>query len=69
MTETALQEHAHQFGEAMAALIKMEGMKAQNDLRKYHGGPPEYLLEDFENVIAEHDLDYNALIEKRRKFF
>jgi len=34
MTVEALQEHAHQFGEAMAALIKMEGMRAQNDLRK-----------------------------------
>lgn len=63
-----LGEHAFQLGEIAEALIKMEGMRAENEFRKIKGESPAYTMEQFEDLIIEQGLDFNARIIKSRRF-
>lgn len=63
-----LQEHAHQIGEAVACLVQAMGMVANNKEREIEGNAPVYTHKDFNELVEEHSLGYNQLIEKARKF-
>jgi hypothetical protein len=63
-----LAEHANQISEAIAAMIKMESMKIANEASKMNGHKPLYDQHDFSNLLLEHGLTYNELIEKKRRF-
>lgn len=63
-----LAEHANQIAEAIAAMIKMEGMKLANEASKMNGHKPLYDQHDFNALLTEHGLSYNQLIEKKRIF-
>ena len=63
-----LAEHANQLGEITEAIIRMEGMKAENELQKFKGNPPRYKEEDFHDLISECGLWHNDRVEKARRF-
>lgn len=63
-----LAEHASQLGEIAEALIRMEGMKAENELQKFENKPPKYKEEDFHHLLSECGLWHNARSEKTRRF-
>ena len=64
-----LGEHAFQLGEIAEALIKMEGMKAENEFRKIKGESPAYVMEHFEDLIDEHGLHHNSRCKKMQEFY
>jgi len=68
LQEYHLAEHATQLGEIAQGLIRMEGMKAENDLLKFENKPPKYVEEDFHNLLSECGLWHNSLSEKTRRF-
>lgn len=63
-----LAEHAKQLGEITEALIRMEGMKAENRLQKVKGKPPTYIEKDFLDLLDECGLWHNDRVEKARRF-
>lgn len=64
-----LQEHAYQFGEAVAAFIEVQGMIAENQCRLNAGLSPAYDEKAFTEVASRYGMDVNSLIDKKRKFF
>lgn len=66
--KTELSEHIKQFNQSVAALIAMEGMKAENEQRKHRGESMAYVEEHFINLIDTYDLTCKALIIKTRNF-
>ena len=49
------------------ALIKMEGMKAENQMKVSKGEYPIYNNEDFENIIINEQIGYNDVIAALRE--
>lgn len=64
-----LQEHAYQFGEAIAAFIEVQGMIAENQVRSRKGEAPAYDEKAFNEVAVKYGMEYNALIDKKKAFF
>lgn len=64
-----LQEHAHQFRDAVAAIIEIEAMKARNTQCQLEKEPLTYTEKDFREVAELYGLDYNRNIEASKRFF
>ena len=64
-----LAEHAHQFGEAIAAFIEVQGMVAENQCRIHAGLSPAYDEKAFNEVANRYGIEYNSLIGKKRAFY
>lgn len=69
LTDRGLAEHAKQLNEAVAALIELEAMKAENIARERSGFAPAYGYDQIHDLISEHRIDTNSIIEKYRNFF
>ena len=52
--------------QAVCAQAEIEGMKAQNEYRKYLGENPEYVFDDFTAIQSKYMIEHNAVIEYLR---
>lgn len=69
METHVLQEFTRQINEAVAALIEMEAMKAQNMARENEGLSPVYSEIHFRSILDTYSFGYNENIEKMRRFY
>jgi len=44
------------------ALIRLEGMKAENAQRAITGAPPAYTEHQFNQIILDEEIGYNAVL-------
>ena len=49
------------FANAVAAMIELEGMKAENVIRTHRLESPAYVEDDFVSLIDSHELGYNTI--------
>lgn len=62
-------EQTSQFNEAVAALIELEAMKAENSARQYDGMSPAYGEKEFMDLMDRYSLGLNDRIGKQRRFY
>lgn len=62
-----LAEFMYQLGIMTAAMIEMEGMKAENMQRSALGQSMAYRESDFQNILQNHGIDHNHLVEAMRR--
>lgn len=69
MNDQTLIQHADQINEAVATLVELEGMKAENKQRESLGQSMAYTEKEFQELLNRNGLDYNSRIEKTRRFY
>lgn len=62
MDELLVKNSAFVNGCVARALIRMEGMKAENKRRELHGEALAYTEDDFLSIINEEQIDWNTII-------
>lgn len=55
-------EFQYRVAQILEAQIVMEGMKAENEIRKIRGEAPAYGEEQFQKIIIEHDIHHNGSV-------
>ena len=68
-TDSVLIEFSKQINDAVAALIEAKGMEAENMQRQIQGDSMAYTERDFLEILQSHELEYNSMIEKMRRFY
>ena len=59
---TPEQRSAYIISQVACAMIEAMGMKAQNERRNWVRESPEYIFDDFENLINKYGISHNAVI-------
>lgn len=68
-SDSTLIEFSKQINDAVAALIEAKGMEAENMQRQIQGNSMAYTERDFLEILKSHELEYNSMIEKMRRFY
>ena len=68
-SDSTLIEFSKQINDAVAALIEAKGMEAENMQRQIQGDSMAYTERDFLEILKSHELEYNSMIEKMRRFY
>jgi len=56
------QQAAFIMAQATCALIRMEGMKAENQIQQMRNEYPKYVEDDFRGLLAEYKIEWNDVL-------